>query len=140
MDERDQQQPLFTSDIYDALSDIVRALGGPKKVATQLRPDRPADEAAKWIKDCLNRERRERFDPEQLIWLLARGREVACHGALHFICERAGYEKPGPLNPEDERAKLQRQVIEAVAVVKNCTDRLEQMSRVPLQAINGGRS
>lgn len=134
-----EQSSLFITDIYDALSDIVRALGGPKKVAAVLKPDRLADEAAKWIKDCLNRERRERFDPEQLIWLLARGREVGCHGAIHYICEKTGYEKPSPVSPEDEKAKLQRQVIEAAKTLERSLDRLERLTQPPLQAITGGK-
>lgn len=134
------QQPLFVSDIYDALSDIVRALGGPKKVGAQLKPDRPAEEAAKWIKDCLNRERRERFDPEQMIWLLARGRETGCHAALYFICEQTGYDRPAPVNPEDERAKLQRQVVEAAVSFRQYVERLERLNQnAPLHAVNGGK-
>jgi hypothetical protein len=134
-----EQMPLMVTDIFDALGDIVRALGGPKKVATQLKPDRPSDEGARWIKGCLNRERRERFDPEQMVWLLARGREVGCHGAIHYICEQAGYSKPAPVNPEDEKAKLQREVVEAARTLERSIDRLERLTQPPLQAVSGGK-
>lgn len=102
------QDSLFVTDIYDALADIVRASGGPKKVGCELRPDKPGDEASRWVKDCLNRDRREKFDPDQIMWLLRKGREVECHAAINFICADAGYAYPVPIEPEDELAQLLR--------------------------------
>jgi hypothetical protein len=122
------QSPLFSESIYDALGDVVRALGGSKKVGSELRPEKPVDEAAKWVKDCLNPERRERFDPEHILWLLKRGREVSCHSAINFLCDETGYERPRAIDPEDERAKLQRLYIEAVRTSKQIAERMERMS------------
>lgn len=109
------QPALFITDIYDALGDVVRALGGPKKVGSELRPDKPADEAATWVKDCLNRNRREKFDPDQILWLLRKGREIECHGAMHYIAQQAGYAEPLPVEPETELAKLLREYLELEA-------------------------
>lgn len=105
------QPVLFVTDIYDALGDIVRALGGPKAVGEVLKPHKPIDEAAGWVKDCLNRTRREKFSPDQVLWLMARGREAGCHSAITFICEQCGYEIPAPKEPETELAKLLREYI-----------------------------
>lgn len=105
------QDALFVTDIYDALGDIVRALGGPKNVGEQLRPDKPMDESARWVKDCLNRDRREKFDPDQILWLLKRGREANCHAAINYICEECSYSVPAPIEPEAELARLLREYI-----------------------------
>lgn len=106
------QPALFLTDIYDALGDVVRSLGGPKAVGIRLRPEKPADEAAKWVKDCLNRERREKFDPEQLLWLLKEARAIGHHDALAYINSQAGYTPPTPIEPEDELTKLLREYLD----------------------------
>jgi hypothetical protein len=122
------QSVLFSEDIYDALGDVVRALGGTKAVGAMMRPEKPADEAGKWVKDCLNRQRAERFDPEQVLWLLRKGREVGCHSAIAYICDEAGYSRPTPTEPEDERAALQRAYIESVKHARLIADRMERLN------------
>lgn len=70
------QQVLFHESLNDALREVVQTLGGTKKVGVLMRPEKSADEAARWISDCLNPDRREKFDPEQVLWLLREGRRV----------------------------------------------------------------
>jgi hypothetical protein len=122
------QPALFSESIYDALGDVVRALGGTKKVGLELKPEKPMEESSKWVKDCLNPERREKFDPEHIIWLLKKGREVGCHSAINYLCDEIGYERPKAIDPEDERAKLMRLYVEAVRYQKQLTERMERMS------------
>lgn len=119
-------QSLFAMDIYDALGDIIRALGGPKKVGTELRPDKPCEDAARWIKDCLNRDRREKFDPDHILWLLKKGREIGCHSAINYICDECSYERPKALEPETELTKLLRAYNDAVQVLSSLTPRIEE--------------
>lgn len=107
-----EQAALFHETIYDALGTLVSALGGPKKVGSMLWPEKTIDAAAQLVRDCLNPARKERFDPEQTLFLLAKGREVGCHDAMHFACERAGYERPRPTDPEDELSKMLREYLD----------------------------
>lgn len=104
--------PLFMTDVYDALGDLVRASGGPKDVGLALRPHKSADDAAQWVKDCLNRNRREKFDPEEVMWLLKKGREKGCHAPIQFMCEQCGYTPPEPVNAEDELSRMLREYLE----------------------------
>lgn len=108
----DAQAKLFITDIYDALGDLVRAAGGPKAVGLTLKPEKSADDAAGWVKDCLNRNRREKFDPEQIMWLLRKGREVGCHDPVRWICTNSGYTAPEPVEAETELTKLLREYLE----------------------------
>lgn len=105
------QSRLFITDIYDALGDLVRALGGPKSVGEALWPKKAPDDAAGRVKDCLNRNRRETFDAEEIMWLLKRGREVGCHGPIAWICTQSGYSVPEPVEQETELAKLLREYL-----------------------------
>lgn len=121
------QAALFAEDVNDALKDVVRALGGLKEVGRRLRPELAADAAGTWLKDCLNPMRRERLDPEQFIWLLREGCKVGCHSAMHFICDETSYARATPLEPKDEAAELQRQVLAATKSLETIAKRLERL-------------
>lgn len=128
MANSDRQDVLFTEDIYDALKDLVRALGGTKAVGAMFRgPSVPADAAGDWLKDCLNPKNRHTLDPAQVLWLIREGKKVGCHSAINFICDDAGYTRPSPLEPRDEVAELQRRFIEAVHESKRIADRIERL-------------
>lgn len=124
------QPALFIEDVHTALSDVVRALGGFKKVGAAMRPDKAADEAGRWLADCLNKDRRERLDYDQLLWLLKEGRRIGCHTAMHFLNQEAGYAPPVPVEPEDEMAELQRQFIESVRAQARIAERIEKLNPV----------
>jgi hypothetical protein len=102
------QDRLFSEDFYDALKDVVRVLGGNKAVGRELRPEMTATAAGDWLKDCLNPENPHRLDPEQVLFILRKGREVGCHSALYFICDECGYGRPNTIEPLDEAAELLR--------------------------------
>jgi hypothetical protein len=121
------QTKLFITDIHDALGDIVRAIGGPKEVGPAMKPEKPADEAAGWVKDCLNRNRREKFSPEQILWLLKQGRAAGCHEPIRWICNQAGYSAPEPIEEETELAKLLREYIELEARRTGLQPKIEEL-------------
>lgn len=123
------QLELMHESINDALGFLVQALGGAKKVGHQLRPELPADHAATWVRDCLNPGRRERFTPEQVLWLLRAGRRAGIHSAMDFIAADTGYTA-APIEPEDERDQLRRDYIATVKMQQQIAERLERLERV----------
>ncbi|MBV5337558.1 MAG: hypothetical protein J0653_06325, partial [Deltaproteobacteria bacterium] len=80
------QSALFHESLTDALRDVVQALGGTKKVGQMIRPEKTVEDAQRWINDCLNTDRREKFDPEQVFWLLKEGRKIGCHAGINYLC------------------------------------------------------
>lgn len=130
----EQHQPSLHYDSFnDALHDAVQSIGGYKKVGPKLWPERPPDEAAHKLRHCLNRERREKLSPERVLLLLRWARETDFHGAKHFLDDDTGYERSQPVEPETERARLQREFIDAVGkldVIKDQLGRLEQAPQV----------
>lgn len=129
------QPRLIYDDLNDALADLVRALGGPKAVGAKLRPELPIEQAANWIRDCLNATRRETFHPAQLILLLRMGREAGFHGAKQFLDDDTGYTRSQPLDPQDQVAELQKAFIESVGHQRQIADRIERLTRSPLAAV-----
>lgn len=118
----------------EALIECVKALGGSKKVGAMMRRTRPIEESSRWVRDCLNADRRERFDPDEVIWLLREARKVGCHVAMHFLADETGYSHPSPVEPADESAELQRQFIESVRLQQALVERLEAMGAAPVAA------
>ncbi len=118
---------LFHETITDALRELVQALGGFKAVGAKMRPEKSPDEAARWVSDCLNSDRREEFKPDQVLWLLRAGREIGCHAAANYLMREAGYADPVPVEPEDERTRLQREFIAATKGLSTIADRLARM-------------
>jgi hypothetical protein len=127
------QSRLFITDIYDALGDLVRAVGGPKEVGAALYPKKSPDDAAGYVKDCLNRARRETFDAEEIMWLLRRGRELGCHEPIRWMCANAGYTAPEPLEQETELARLLREYIDLEAKRTGLQPKIEEL-RAKLRA------
>lgn len=128
------QVSLFHESINDALREVVAALGGTKKIGALMRPEKSPDEAARWVSDCLNADRREKFNPEHVLWLLREGRKIGCHAAMNFIAQDAGYSAQ-PIEPRDEMAELQRQYIEAAKNMGKLADRIERMQTTTLKAV-----
>lgn len=119
-----KQPSLFHESINDALREVVLSLGGTKKVGALMRPQKMIDEAGRWVSDCLNPDRREKFDPEEIMFLLREARKIGCHTAVNHICNDAGYSNPMPVEPEDEKARLMREFIEATKQQTRNVDRL----------------
>jgi hypothetical protein len=124
------QPALFHESINDALRELVAALGGTKQVGARMRPELSADHAGRWLSDCMNADRREHLTPERVMWLLVEGRKAGIHAAMTYIATDCGYSAPQPVEPEDERAKLQRDYIEAARAMAHLAERIERTERV----------
>lgn len=118
------QLELMHETIDDALGFLVQALGGAKKVGATMRPELSVEQSSQWIRDCLNASRRERFSPAQVVWLLRAGRNAGVHSAMTFIASECGYTDPAPLDPEDEKAALQREFIAAEQRLSKLAERM----------------
>lgn len=131
-----EQPALFYDSFLEALRDDVLAIGGPKVVGKLLFPHKEVEPARNALNDCLNSDRRERLTDEQEHFIIRRAREVrGFSAAIYYTCDATGFERPKALNPEDEKAKLQRELIEAARVFKHNVDRLEKLNQAPLTVV-----
>jgi hypothetical protein len=130
------QPPLFVETVYDALKGIVAALGGAKIVGARLWPEKTVDDARKRLLDCLNPERDEKLDPEQVILLLRLGREADFHVAKHWLDVETGYLPSAPADPGDEQARQVAAIENAAQQLQRALIQLEKMrDRKPLQRV-----
>lgn len=129
--EQQYQGALFCESIYDALGAIVQALGGPKKVGPRMQPTKTEEDARTWLLNRLNPDRREKFDPEEIMWLICEGRKAGCHVLINYICESSQYAPPTPIDPEDQRAELQRKFIEATRNLQSMAREIQRLESTP---------
>lgn len=120
------QNALFHESLQDAIGSVVSILGGAKVVGAQLWPEKSPDEAGRLLRHCLNAERAEKLSLEQIVWLLREARKRGAHDAMHFLARECGYQDPAPLEPEDERAALMRQFVEAQSALQALAKRMER--------------
>lgn len=125
-DSEGLQQALFHEDINSALQGLISALGGAKVVGSRLYPDLPTDGAARRLLDAINPDRAQQLSQTQFLTLLRWGREAGYHGVMEYIAEEAGYTRPSPLSPEEERAEVQRQVIDMAKKLELLARRLQK--------------
>lgn len=121
------QDPLFHERIEDAVGAVADRLGR-KKIACELWPDKTPRDAHNLLDACLNPERRERLTPSQLLFIAKRGREQSLHAIVTFIARDLGYEDPQPIEPEDEKVRLQREFIESTKNLQRMAARIETLS------------
>jgi hypothetical protein len=115
--------------VNDALHAAVNALGGYKKVGPALRPELPIDQAAGWLRDCLNPSRREKLAPEQVMLVLRKAREAGYHAAMHFVAFDTGY-KATPVDPQTQESELQERFIAAVEHLQGIQAQMQRVQRV----------
>lgn len=115
--------------INDALTSAVNALGGFKKVGPSLRPELPIDQAAGWLRDCLNPSRREKLAPEQVVLIMRLSRQAGYHAAMNFLAFDTGY-KANPVDPESQEQELQQRFVDAVEGLTAIQAQLQRIQRV----------
>jgi hypothetical protein len=118
--------------LNDALIECVKAAGGSKAVASILWPEKPLNDAQRLLLACLNTERSEKISPEQTMLILKLAKEAGSHIGIEFICNSLSYSTPAPIEPEDEKAKLMREFIQAQKAMTQLADKL---SHVGLKAV-----
>lgn len=124
-----QQEALFYDRIEQAMDAVIIAYGGRKKFACELWPDKPQRDAHNLLDACLNPERREKFSPSQIVFLLGRGRHVGCHALARFIGAATGYEVT-PIAPEEERDRLADSIHEASQTLNRLIQAAERIPSV----------
>lgn len=117
------QAALFHDSIYDALNADVSAIGGVKKTAQLLWPIN-ADAAGR-LRACLSTEHPQKLDPEEVVSIKRLARDVGSFATVTYESQALGF-KVEWLRPDDEKAELQRQVIEMGKKLEQIARRLQK--------------
>jgi hypothetical protein len=118
------QIPLFVDTYEEAIRHTINALKGFKAVGVALWPDKTADAAGRRLADCLNADKPDRLNPSELAFIRRWARSEGVHVMATYELRAAGYADPQPIEPEDERARLQREYVAAVRTLTALTQKL----------------
>lgn len=125
------QRSMFKDTLAEALEDVVYAIGGPKAVASALWPAKfqaNPETTARYVSQCLNARRSEKFALEEIEWLVSAGRQTGVHTVMSYLARQCNYAEPEPIEPESERDALQREYIAAIEAQREIVERLEALS------------
>ena len=103
------QAPLWHDTIHDALRALIDALGGPKRVASDLWPARDVADGQRYLLKCLDVERPEKLGLEEFVWLMRAGRAGGCHVLAEYLGQACQYELR-PVDPAAVEADLAARV------------------------------
>lgn len=120
---------LFCESIEEAIDEVVKACGGRKAFACEMWPSLPVREAHNRLDACLNPERREKFSPHDLMYVLKRGRAAGCHSLMRYMAGDCAYSVE-VIEPEDEATRLQREFLAGVEQFKVLGSRLDRIADV----------
>ena len=122
-----KQNQLFIDSLSDAITDLVNQCGGVKKMGSLLWPEKTVRDAGSQLLNCLNPDHAQKLSLEQIDFLFDVARKETVHVVPQYIGNRYGY-KVLPVEPEDEKAELQRKFIKAQESMSAITSRLEQLA------------
>jgi hypothetical protein len=120
------QNALFHDRIEDAADEVCRAVGGRKKMACELWPDKATRDAHNLLDACLNQERREHLTPSQLLYIARRGREVGCHAVMMFLDQDCGYAST-PVTKCEEVDRVTSVIAESTKTLATALATLERL-------------
>lgn len=129
------QQSLWYDEPEDAFRSLVDALGGFKKVGSEMWPSLAAVAAGQRLAQCLDSSRPEKLSLSEVHFLLKKGREANCHVAMTYLARGADYEAPLPVDPETETQRLQREFIEATRTLAQLSSRIEKRQQGEVRRI-----
>lgn len=122
------QEALFHNDEFEALKVDIGRLGGAQTVGDALWPDKGPIKGGEHLNNCLSRDRREKLDYSQIIWIKAEARKVGSFAAQRYENEAIGLKPPEAIDPESEAAKLQRQIIETGKSMERMFKQFERLT------------
>lgn len=128
-------EPFGSESFNDALIECVKACGGSKAVGVALWPAKGVEAAQRHLLACLNPERHERLNPDEVLHVMRMARERGCHAGMAYLCHTLSYSEPAPLEPRDEADELRRQVLTMGKQLQATLARIEQLDRPGPRAV-----
>lgn len=101
----------------DALKAAVAALGGAKAVGAMLHPTKSMEDARTLVLNCINPERKEKFDYSQIIWIFREAKRRGHTAGFEWLSHQCEFEAR-PVTRDEQKDRL-------MTVVEQSTKTLE---------------
>ncbi len=100
-----QSEMPFYEGCEDALKASIQALGGAKAVGSRLWPDKSVEDARTLLLNCINPDRKEKFDYSQLIWIFREAKHVGHVAGFEWFARECEFEAR-PITKAEEVDRL----------------------------------
>lgn len=124
------QLELMHETVNDALRSAIAVLGGPKKVACQLRPSWEPDRAQKWLNNALDEARPEKLEIADVIWIFREAKRAGFHQAMQYFAQQCEYEAR-PIEPQEHEAALASVIQTAAETMRKAMAQLDSLRSSP---------
>lgn len=131
-------------DIYEALKKGCRAIAlfigkdprsWSKEIGSILWPHKSPEDARDYLLNCLDRDRKEKLDIEQVLWIIRKANDAGCHIPMAFICDDTNYQRTTPIVPQQQVADLQKRYIAAVKEIRELSIQMDKkLAELPKDA------
>ena len=129
------QNKLFHDSPEDALTTDVLAAGGYKKVGSHLRTDLTPEQAAAWLRACLNIDRAEKLGPGHVMEIKRLAKEAGSTATVDYEASQLSFRVEW-ITPEDELSELQRRIADGMELLQRELKRANDLSaRVNVRAV-----
>lgn len=137
MTNEQEQAELPLDSFLEGLKEDVRTLGGSTKVGRWFIPEKSDEAQRNYVNDRLSAARRERFTDDQVELIMRRAvQSRGSSGALNYLCDRLGMERPKPKDPELERRRAMERFSEAADRMYSAVEELKRHNiSVPLRKV-----
>jgi len=113
-------------------------------VAAQLWPTKDLHAARDLLLACLNPQRKEKLDLDELLAVMRMARLRGCHAGMEYLAARLSYAPPVPVTPADESDELHRKFLQTAAQMQKLSDRIfdlaQREAHLPPRAASNIRS
>ena len=120
------EMPFYESP-EDALKACVEALGGAKKVGSELFPDKTVDGARDYLLACLNDARNEKLNTSQILFIFRKAKQAGFHAGWLYWAREAEYESR-PITKAEEVDRLTTVVEQSTKTLAAALSALERIS------------
>ena len=105
------------------------SLGAAKDVGAKFKPELSGEAASNWLTHRLSANRKERFNPLQIIRLFRLAKEKGAHTGFELFADLCGYRVVAVIDARDEIADLARQAQAAAEAATTLTAECRERMR-----------
>lgn len=118
----------FYEGAEDALKAAVQALGGAKAVGSKLWPDKSMEDARTLLLNCINPERKEKFDYSQLIWIFREAKRIGHSAGFEWFARECEFEARA-VSAAEEKDRLTGVIEQSTKTLAQALATLERIQR-----------
>ena len=112
----------------DAIKASVQALGGAKRVAPVLWPDKSIENARDYLLACINHERAEKLSYSQVIYIFREAKAIGFHAGFEWFARECEYEVR-PITKAEEVDRLTTVIEESTKTLASSLAALERIKK-----------